>query len=119
MPKAFRRVLRSEPHFHDVDSACQWCSVTQKFRERFPNIDPKFAVEQWVEQFLNRVQMESVGRLAGLTTTLQYFFEVCKVIARGRFGTTSCSNNVIEIPHGWTNAMFFTQVPSSTSIQFC
>ena len=39
--KEFTRVPRSEPHFHDVDGACQWSSVTQKVLERFTKHRPE------------------------------------------------------------------------------
>ena len=60
--KGLARVLRSEPHFHDVDGACQWRFVIQKVWERLSDIDPKFTAEQWPEQLQlgsNEVRFET------------------------------------------------------------
>ena len=48
--KAFTMGLRSEPHFHDVDGACHWQLVKQKFRNRFSKIEPNITAGQWLEQ---------------------------------------------------------------------
>ena len=64
-------LLRSEPHFHDVDGACQWISVKQKAVERLLIVDPKFTAEQWSEQMKfgwNRVRVETYWYKSDNTT---------------------------------------------------
>ena len=74
--KEFKRGVRPEPHFHDVDGAGQWCSVIQKVLEKFPNIDSKFIAKQWLNS-LYWDWRESVLSFLGtkLTTALHHTFE--------------------------------------------
>ena len=65
----FWSVLRSEPHVHDVDGACQLC----------------FVIKYWSET-LNWDRIEFLLRLADtrMTTERQHTVELIKVIARGQ-----------------------------------
>ena len=92
LQKTSREFLRSEPHLHDVDGACQCRSIMRNALDRFPIIDPMFTVEQWSEQIFNWDRMESVLGLAGMTKQLQDAFEPFKVIAQDPLRTLSSSD---------------------------
>ena len=49
--EAFTTTLRSDPHVHDVDGACQWRIVIQKVWKRLSLIDPNITATEWLEQF--------------------------------------------------------------------
>ena len=56
----FTGMLRPEPHFHDVDGACQWQFVMLRVRQPLPNIDGNVTGEEWLEQFLIGIEQSPI-----------------------------------------------------------
>ena len=92
------RILRSEPHCHDVDGVCRWLLVIPRVTERFPTIDPKFTAKQWLEQFVGD-RKESLLRLAiiRMATTLQHLFFVFKITARDQLGSNTLKGTTAQV----------------------
>ena len=92
--KEFTIIQKSEPHVHDVDGACQWCLVMQKVRERLP-----ITAEQ-----SNRVRFETCGYKSDDSTPAHT--PAIEGPCSEPIANPELLKHVIEIPHGWRNAIY-------------
>ena len=95
MSTGFTRILRSEPHFHDVDCACLWAG-----KGFLTLIQPSPPNSEQVKFGSNRVRYETCWYQSD---ELIHAF-IRAIQAHG--SRSEFFKNMVEVPHGWTNVMY-------------
>ena len=99
--KAFMRIQRSDPNFHDVDGACLWTSVIEESQGKAFNIDPNVTSEQWLEHLMLRSKKSPFWYTPSDSRPLP------RPIAN-----TVIFKNVIEIQHAMDERNLFLKFPA-------
>ena len=115
--KEFTQVLRSEPHFQDIDGAGHWRLVVNFGKGS--QIRTKSSHSSSGGNNFNWDRTASVLRLPGVTTKTPATDRAVQSRRSRTIAKPEFFKNMIEIPHEWTNVVHQIQVPSSTLTKFC